>query len=308
VAGWLDQLLPRVRGRLPATRPVEPAVWVQRELRLHEGRLSPHWIDGFTTSSPDRIHLREEADELEAVLCHELVHLALDDSWAPLPTVIEEGLCERIAIELTASRGARYFTSKRMVAAVYLGMSDLLLVRRFQLPDALEVRSVVMLSMQVEMSEKSAGPLECLELSGGYSDIRDGRIGAEHYGFGTWLVDRIIQRIGYGGLHDLCLRATESGEDLVSPEQILAAAGLPADPVAWRPILASSITATDLAVVAEGFRAPILESVSSFLQGRFNGKRLADYPRSGLSLSLKLLGGRRLELRGDRWWPPELSP
>lgn len=308
VAGWLEQLVPEVYARLPGTRPLVPEVWVQRGLRLHENQPPPDWVDGFTTSAPDRIHLREEAEELQAILCHELVHLFLDESWSALPTVIEEGLCERVAMELTGSEGARYFTAKRMVTAVYLGTGDLLLARRFALPEAFEVRSEVMLRMQVEMRPESAGPLECLDLAGGYADIRDGRIGAEHYGFGTWLVDRIVRRIGYWGLHELCLQANARGQKLIAREQILTAAGLPANPVEWRPILASSFTEVDLVVVAERFREAILASVASFLQEQFNGRRLADHPKSGLSLFLGFPTGRRIRLRGDEWWPQELDP
>lgn len=305
VAGWLEQLVPGVSTRLPATRSVVPEVWVQRGLRLHENHHPPEWVDGFTTSAPDRIHLREDAEELEAILCHELVHLVLDDSWSALPTVIEEGLCERIAMELTSSEDALYFASKRMVAAVYLGSGDLLLARRFDLPGGSVMSSDVLLRMRVEMQPESASPLESLELAGGYADIRGGRIGAEHYGFGAWLVDRIVDNIGYRGLHDLCVQAQARGEELIAVDRLLAAARLPRDPEAWRPILARSFTEADLSAVAERFRPAIVESVTSFLQSEINGKPLADYPRSGFSLRLGFPGGRRLELVGDGWWRPE---
>ena len=235
VAGWMNELVPAIRGAVPGTIDEEPDVWVQRKLRMDAFRKIPESVNGIAFSN-HRILLRASDTHQRETLCHELVHHLLDEPWETLPTVIEEGLCEKVA-EQFASDDPVEFRARRLVAALHAfgGLSGSLSLR-------VKPRTApeIMLGMpfQAEPREdRGVSAAESLTLRGGYGDIASGKLNATHYALGYWLVDRIHERSGYGGLHRLAERAFADDLEIIPIEQVLRLANVPRDPEAWRPFL-----------------------------------------------------------------------
>jgi hypothetical protein len=92
VSSFLADLAPRVRKRLVEARSKPPQVYVL-----------DYDIPGFTDgcNADGRIIMTAKARPHERfVLAHELVHWQLSGTWRTLPHTMQEGLADRIAVEL----------------------------------------------------------------------------------------------------------------------------------------------------------------------------------------------------------------
>jgi len=321
VAAWMNELVPAIRGAVPGTIDDEPDVWVQRRLRMDTFRRIPESVNGIAFSN-HRILLRESDTHQRETLCHELVHHLLDEPWDTLPTVIEEGLCEKVAEQFGADDPVE-FRARRLVAALHafggLSGSLSLHVRPGAAPEI-----VLGMPFQAEpREERGVTPAEALRLRGGYGDIASGKLNATHYALGYWLVDRIHERSGYGALYRLSERATSDGLEVVPIEPILDLAGVPADPESWRPYVLESFDGDEVLEFTRDVAPALAERVAIAIDERLRtGSRLraglaevsvllylehreapldllAEVPEFGRRLSNELERRRRLDWRTD---------
>jgi hypothetical protein len=247
----LDGLLPRVTALVPDTRERPLEVWVQETPRLYRfWTTSNQEADGFWAESPGRIHLRETGAGLERTLAHELVHATLGESWGRLPGTMEEGVCDWVSARLCPLNASRLRAGRLSAACFATGGMELdvdLLVPGP--PDSLAIEIGYSASVLLRgEDEVPIDPGSVFEVRAGMSDSGlSASTKKALYGIAFLLVDRITERVGLEGLHDLCRRARELGLDEVPAEWFLAAAGLEdADERAWRAAFHEGLGARDL--------------------------------------------------------------
>lgn len=260
MAGDLERLLPAVLGLVPHTRPVRAEVWVQDELHLAKNQEIPEQVQGFNTSKRGRIHIRTDADSRVLTLAHELVHATLGATWNPLPGVIEEGLCEWVAIQVAAENPKRQRARRLFQAALYLGtLEGKLTVTRIR-SDGLRLTAEA--NLVFTLSSPSPGSaVDALRLEGGFPDLLSGALHGAHYSLGYWLVARIVDRIGLEGLHALCRETERRRQPLVPVEALLAAADLPSDPSVWQPIVLARVGEEELRQIAIEVREDLVDGL-----------------------------------------------
>jgi len=258
----LADLVPRVRDLLPDSR----------------GELTEVWLDDFASlgdrpevvglAAPDEGRIRIRADRLghdaDFVLVHELVHALLGSSWDPLPAVMKEGLCDALSCLLVPEmaskvRAIRLFDAATAYpdARLELAFFEPLLHQREAIDVALAAR-------------RAPSPFEVLTLAGRgihlHDDVADQSV---LYGYGLVVTERIIRRIGLGGLNALCRQAGDMGLETVPLDWLLDAAELSNDPAAWHQAVVEEITDDELAAQV-AFLAPQLAShLVSLLRQRF---------------------------------------
>lgn len=233
IAGWLDEYYPRVRALLPDTRDRPIEVWAQPELGLWSFQELPETMTGFVDEGSGRIHVLSTGRCVEQTLCHELVHALLGESWRSLPVVVEEGLCEHVSFRLVGGCSRAERTNMLLATALYLhetaGVDELeaQVTLVFRGPVG-EVYSQNIVAKYLPEFRGSMPPVVALRTARNSVSLWSGetRINPYHYGLGTWIVDRIVERSGIDGLHDLCTEALGRDESLVSAESYLAAAEL----------------------------------------------------------------------------------
>ncbi len=239
-AARLAELVHREREYLlafvPGTiaRPLE--VWRvggeqgQRLLDLGADGLTSHrrempWLATFTPSWWHRTRVLLLARAEDRVVTHELAHALLGPDWDPLPSALEEGLCDWLSFQ-------RFPDDDGPVR-------HLACLRKRQLGAALDVHSLVWPSRGQGFGLRwlrdvkgDLGPrldvTEVLQLPertpwpGLSSD------GVSHaYAVGFLLAERILDRHGLSGLLAACQQATARGESTLQPETVLALADLP---------------------------------------------------------------------------------
>ena len=188
---------------LPDLRDVRTDVWVQRRawagpwVWFQVGSLHAFTMETAGTEHP-RIHVPIES--YRSSIVHEMVHALLGPSWDTLPAVLEEGLCDYLAVELMNDTERRL---SRLIAAHY---ANELVERGVLSPE--EVAPSAMLA-----------PRQSLELH-----ARGKEYASYAYGLGYALATRIVERRGLAGLHRLCVSAAEAGRAQVPARQVLAAA------------------------------------------------------------------------------------
>jgi hypothetical protein len=121
-------------------------------------------------------------------------------------------------------------------------------------------------------------PVPALALSGGGIQAHTQR-GDESalYGYGLLVTDRIVAHIGLDGLHQLCLRATEAGHDVVPTPWILAAAGLDGSARSWRQALVHGLAAPELAAQCEFLAGELTGFLIRTFRYRFPGLSAEDF-------------------------------
>jgi len=204
-----------------------------RPLRIIEAR-HESWHEAIAGSASDHdriIRLRPDADGVDLVLSHELVHLLLGADWSTLPAPVEEGLADVLgARALGALPRIRAERGEGLMRA----LGGLRLCVSWQLPAASGV-SVRATSVQ-EWSAPEARPAG--DLPGAAELVSTGRESFEpqrfdplwspiDYGVGYVLVERIVEHAGLSGLHRACVEAVDAGEERVAAPQLLELAGLP---------------------------------------------------------------------------------
>ena len=230
VADMLVDLAPRLREALPGTRDREIDVWVQSVLRSTRNGERAKGVKGFTLLSGEfnakRIHLLEDG-ELSWYLAHELVHALVDESWAALPGILEEGLGDVVAEELSPEyaeriRAHRLFTASGFFQGVLFRLT-------YHPPGDTEVWVETPMRLQVvdEMADVDVPAL--LALSRRELRREWGELPEPFYGLAYLVVSRIVERRGLDGLHQLCQDAAEEGHEVVPVPDVLAAAELDPD-------------------------------------------------------------------------------
>lgn len=289
VAELLDDLAPRVRRLLPGTRDAPLEVWVQRRLELYRNWSVDDDVPAFTVEGEHRIHMLEnDPRDLSAALAHELVHALLDESWASLPPVLEEGLAdwvqEVLHPELAASLRADHLAK---AGSAFGGLP-------FGLwqPGGLGGRQLARFRFPtgVDLGEPLGDPVVAID-GGGRTrssiwqpyevSVSDPRL----YGIGYVAVVSAIERIGLRGLHARCAAASARGERLAAAD-LLAAGGLTDDPDHWRQEIVQRVGRGELLALGSTL-APFLRDL---LDGRVaddEGERAGDLWRQRPNLGLE---------------------
>lgn len=278
IARCLDDLAPRVRALLPDARQRPLSVWVQEVPELYWlPRTVMSEADGFYAPGMHRIHLREQAEDLERTLAHELVHATLGESWEELPGTLEEGLCDVVAAELCPESAARLRAGR--LSSACLAFGSIVLDLDCSLPPE-EVSVHFLAHLRVDdAAGPSVDPLEVLHASAGLSSAKlSPHVKKALYGLAGMLVQRVVDRHGIEGLHALCLRARAQGERHIPAEQLLEAAGLDRDPQHWRRALLEGIGPAELSEFVRGHPELATPALLEFL----GPQRAAGSPASGL--------------------------
>jgi hypothetical protein len=236
-----EEFAPRLMDLVPDTSLPELSIWVQELPTLYEFPLTtlPE-ADGFYASDHRRIHLRQSAPDLERTLAHELVHAALGPSWSALPGTIEEGLCDAVSVELMPQSRARLRAGRYCAAAFGLGGLRLTLhIRTDALvsPDGLTRELEARVRLEGERHE-SVDPMSVFEAQAGsaFAKLSVSRKKAL-YGFADLIVDRILERRGYEGLHLIARTARQRGGTQIPKQWLLDAAELTRDGESWQSAL-----------------------------------------------------------------------
>jgi len=193
-------------------RPVE--VWLF-------DRLDDEDVYGGYDARNRRVLLDAVRQHPDITLAHELVHAYEPAGWDRLPAVVREGLADWLASRAVPDTAAEMHASRAISLASYAtGGLPMPLV------DGDEVR---MVRMGVPV-DTDLTPTEALAIRHGrIREAGDGATLKALYGMGLL----IVTRAGEARLTALSREAAERGDPLVSPEQILAAARLDADPTTW---------------------------------------------------------------------------
>lgn len=308
VSRLFEELHPRVLEELPDTHCRAREVWIQKQPKLYLfSGAAYEEADGFWSENHGRIHLREDAQSLSRTLAHELVHASLGTSWEVLPGTIEEGLCDVVSVLLCPEDSTGMRTGRLSAAAFATG--------------GLELEVELFLPAEAESGQIQIGCLTKMRLQGQVRpefqahdvfEIPAGLSTTELptndkkalYGLSYLLVDRIVDRIDFTGLHELCLRAERMGLAEVPAEWLLDAAGMSgATRATWRLALQQAIGPEELQALVQSY--PELLSDSA---GRIFGPRAAVLvDRSGnspVAASVRVTGGHaaldlRLHVRQD---------
>jgi len=205
-------------ARLPGLRNVAVEVWViddvERGWADKPADVSA-WVWHRASQLAPRIHIAR--DRPDSDLVHELVHAWLDESWSELPPALEEGLCDVVANEMVDFPKLEF---QRLWCAARLGFprtSSIPIVRGTPV-----VHRVILGSGDVEGDPSLATltPAEVVELRQG--ELLDLALADRSYtyGIGYFLASRIVRRIGYEGLHALCVEARREGRSTIPPARI----------------------------------------------------------------------------------------
>jgi len=220
VAELLERLAPEVKALLPGAqdRPID--VWVQDELAVYLFHKRAKSVRGFTLLENEfeakRIHL-QESGESPWYLAHELVHALIGPSWAPLPGILEEGLGDVIAETLNPEYEEHIRSHRLLNASAFTGGIALEVV--YRQPDSGSARTWTVVHdprvLQLGPEVSTDTLLELLRTPRSDLHQRWADTPESFYGISWLIVKRAVDRIGITGLHDLCLRATASGLELV---------------------------------------------------------------------------------------------
>lgn len=269
VARAFDTLAPLVLAELPGAS-IEPLeVWVQETPTLYVLRASTYSdTDGFWAEGVRRIHLRDAADHLERTLAHELVHASLAPEWDALPGTIEEGLCDVVAARVVPEAARRLRSGRLATAAAALGglpiEVDLWLESE---PDgAVIARGLEARLRIVGEGEARVDPLDVFVVRAGLSTARaEPAARRAFYGIGFLVAERIEARIGFAGLHALCVETIASGARHVAPAALLRAADLESDAESFRSAILESLGPEDLREILRLHPGMLVEPVADIL-------------------------------------------
>lgn len=266
LAASLLRLRPLVMALLPdaVERPTE--VWLDPALR--EGEDGAAGVAALTSLSQGRIRIGTGAAGIgrDFLLAHELVHAHMGPSWAPLPAIMKEGLCDALACRLVPQDAARARALRLFAARFAFGPQELLLSCA---QPAFGGRSGARLAIS-SPGGTPRGPFEALELEGRGVRLHDGPADEDMlYGYGLLLVERALERIGLQGLHALCERARGTGRELVPLEWVLWAAELDHEPASWQRALAEGLGAPELAALGAHLATGLAEAIVSATRWRY---------------------------------------
>ena len=260
VSEMLEELRPLVTLALPDATVPELEVWVQPQPALYrfEGETYAE-ADGFWSSEHGRIHLREGASSLRRTLAHELVHASLGSSWDALPGSLEEGLCDLISLQLAPADAAAMRAGRLSAAAFATGGLELdveVLMPGSGAAVGLGVQS--RLRLMGELSP-DLDPNDVFRVRAGLSSTQlPPNDKKAFYGLSLLLLERIVDRIGIEGLHELCTLATSQGRAQVPSSWLLAAAELRPD--GWHEAVHGALGSAELRELLLLYPAALLDS------------------------------------------------
>lgn len=241
VADLLIEMAPQIREILPGVQDRRVDVWVQERLRLYRWQERTESVRGFTLLAKEfdatRIHLRG-GGQSSWYLAHELVHALIDESWRPLPALLEEGLADVVAEELNPQFAA-HIRAHRLFNVSLLTEGMLLDVAWSEPNDGpRRTWPARQAAMRVEVPAAPdeppvRGERERLErlLGANRATLHDHfhELPESYYGLAWFLVSRIVDRRGLDGLHRMCLDATARDLDVIPLDELLAAADVSLD-------------------------------------------------------------------------------
>jgi hypothetical protein len=317
----LTELAPRVHTLLPDTHGRPTEVWLDEGLLAGKAGVRAGVV-GVTALDAGRIHVRADRLHLDAdfILAHELVHAQLGPSWDPLPAVLKEGLCDVVASQLAPGSAVR-IRAMRLVDASFSD-PEMALELCYSVPgEPARERMTIPISGLDRLD-----PIDALAMHGGGIEVRD-QPGQEsaHYGYGMLICERIVDRMGFVGLHQLCVRASAVGHRVVPAAWLLAAAGLDEQASTWRGALVDSLAAPELAAQCEFLARELTGFVLRTFRHRYpglSGRAFLDRSlptlgwegghakvavsvvkglREGILAGWKISGPRPIHA-GDSWW------
>jgi len=249
LAAIVGSLRPRVQALLPDTSDRSIDVWLDEALARRAGP-GEEGIAALTNLEAGRIRISGEAHgiDVDFLLAHELVHALMGESWAPLPAIMKEGLCDAIACRLVPEAAPLARALRMFGARFAFGTQELLL--SCTEPSFGGRWTTRILISGPEIGRR--GPLEVISQAGHgvrlHEELQDEDV---LYGYGLLLVERTIARIGISGLHELCARAERLGAEVVPTEWLLWAADLDAEPDTWERALAEAIGPSEFSALTQ---------------------------------------------------------
>lgn len=270
ISALLDDLGPRLSSEIPGTREDSSAVevWMQDQPHLFQfpGEAAGD-AEGLYAPAQHRILLARGLEDTERVLAHELVHACLGESWHTLPGTLEEGLCDAIAARWSSVGVARLRAGRLSSAALVCGGLQLDVEITERCAETGQRRgwsSRVSLSSDQVVEEPQR---DVFRVSAGLSSTRlEPSVKRGFYGLSFLLVDRIVERIGVDGLHEMCLRAEEEGYVRIPRPWLLRAAELEDDARAWRHAATEALRNEELRELARLYPSIIADATSHRLR------------------------------------------
>jgi len=261
VAADLDTTWAAVRAFVPGCRDVPVTVWVQQQLQRSVDDVPPPYLQAFAVPDRDLIVVREGDGERHHSLVHELFHVLHDETWAALPTFMEEGVADVVAQRL-ASDGRSEMEGLLGLLPCLSGVEAELVVRaagsRPQVSQRLSLGGARLEAADVRALLERAEPSSALSGSQGFSS---------GYALGYCVASRILERVGLQGLRALCASAQARGLAHVPVDELLGAAELPADPAPWWPLLAADLQPADVRAAADFWSASLADALQQLLPG-----------------------------------------
>jgi len=153
------------------------------------------------------------------IVAHELVHHLLEPAWDALPQVIEEGLCESIAVRADPLQGVRQRADMALHLAAAAGGGLLIDVPAAGDPDgpALPTMIGVKLETQQLPDVLSALAFDSRDLTRQEPEP----VRTALYGLGFV----VVERIGTARLLEICAAARDAGREQLDPAALLERAG-----------------------------------------------------------------------------------
>ncbi len=274
VAVLLEDLHPRVQRMLPGTRSTRVEVWLQDRLRIFWMLEPSQEVVALNFDAWDRIHLKRGSDSLSEDLAHELVHLMLDDSWSCLPPVLEEGLADHVGITLHPAIAPDFRAGRLLSVIADLGGYSGRI--RFENPTPSGAECLVF--RLLEPPDHAVEPLDALRpfvediLPHSRSEAK-----STLYGLGFLVISRIVDRVGYQGLHAEFLVAKEQGLEAVPTERLLELARLDHSSASWVEAALDLLGEAELRALADQQSVSLASMLAGTCAPLFPGMRGADF-------------------------------
>jgi hypothetical protein len=286
LADLLLELRPRVAALLPDASDRTTEIWLDAALR-GSGLTEASGVAALTNLGAGRIQISGASAGIgvDFLLAHELVHALMGRSWDPLPAVMKEGLCDAIACELVPQEAPRARALRYFAARFAFGDQELSVAftepsfgRRFG-------ARVLVTGAGIERRR----PMTALAVRGHGVHLADDLEDEDVlYGYGLLLVERTVSRIGFDGLHALCLQAAIEGREVVPTDWLLWAADLDEGDASWRRALADGLRGPELLALTSQLDTGLADALVSSLRYRFPDSDGADFlERSNTSIGLR---------------------
>ena len=265
VEGLLDRLQPELLALLPDTEFEDLDVWIQDTPSLYRSPTQASTdAEGLWSPTHQRIMLSRHADHIERTLAHELTHAALGESWSLLPGSMEEGLADHVSGALCTSGAARLRAGRLSSACLATGGVSL---QVDVTPRADAPQHGWSAAIRLKGTADGTDPMDVFRLAAGLSSTRlESGAKRGYYGLAYVAVSRVVDRLGYAGLQQLCLSAVEQGLSQVPPRWILDAAGLDEEVESWRRAAAMGIGDAELGELVRMYPSFISDAIRGYLE------------------------------------------